>query len=147
MMPSAVAWKFAIQTFILVNQIGYFMKDLAHKILLVLTLITIIGEVASIFLWTVNPRIPLGQARFTLAVDFRIAVANSVVFAVLNLVALGWITRRNKIGPIFLIAISIINRLISEPLFIGGIHVIFVTWTVILVIFAYLDYRKLSRKV
>ena len=123
------------------------MKDLAHKILLVLTLITIIGEVASIFLWTINPRIPIGQARFTLAVDFRIAVANSVVFAVLNVVALMWISRRNKIGPIFLIAISIINRLISELLFIGGVHAFFLTWTVILVIFSYLDYRKLSRKV
>ena len=123
------------------------MKDLAHKILLVLTLITIIGEVASIFLWTINPRIPIGQARFTLAVDFRIAVANSVVFAILNVVALVWISRRNKIGPIFLIAISIINRLISELLFIGGVHAFFLTWTVILVIFSYLDYRKLSRKV
>jgi len=123
------------------------MKDLAHKILLVLTIITIIGEVLSIFLWIVNPRIPLGQARFSLAVDYRIAVADSIVFAVLNLVALGWIIRRNKIGPIFLIVISIINRLISEPIFIGGIHGVFLTWTVILVIFAYLDYRKLSRKV
>ena len=123
------------------------MKDLAHKILLVLTIITIIGEVLSIFLWIVNPRIPLGQARFSLAVDYRIAVADSVVFAVLNLVSLGWIIRRNKIGPIFLIAISIINRLISEPIFIGGIHGVFLLWTVILVIFAYLDYRKLSRKV
>jgi hypothetical protein len=48
-------------------------------------------------------------------------------------------------GPIFLIVISIVNRAISQPIFIGGVHGIFLTWTAILVIFAYLDYRKLSK--
>jgi hypothetical protein len=123
------------------------MQDLAHKILLVLTSLTIIGEVASIFLWIANP--PLGanpNARFTLAVDYTIAVTNAAVFIVLNLVALIWIVRKNKIGPLFLIAISILNRLVSHPLFIGGAHGIFIAWTAILVIFAYLDYRKLSKQ-
>jgi hypothetical protein len=122
------------------------MQDLKHKILLVLVALTIVGEVASVVLWTVDPIIPSGQEiRFTLAVDYRIAVANAAVFAVLNLIALIWIIRRNKMGPLFLIAISIINRVISHPIFIGGAHLIFITWTVLLVIFAYLDYRKLSK--
>jgi hypothetical protein len=122
------------------------MQDLKHKILLVLVALTIVGEVASVVLWTVDPIIPSGQEiRFTLAVDYRIAVANAAVFAVLNLIALIWIIRRNKMGPLFLIAISIINRVISHPIFIGGAHLIFITWTVLLVIFAYLDYRKLTR--
>jgi len=56
------------------------MQDLKHKILLVLTAITIIGEVGSIILWIVNPTIPLGQARITLAVDYTIAVATAAVF-------------------------------------------------------------------
>jgi hypothetical protein len=104
------------------------------------------GEVASIILWITN-RPVAGEpfARFSLAVDYRIAVANAAVFIFLNLVALLWIVRRNKIGPVFLIAISIINRLISQPIFIGGIHGIFLTWAVILVIIAYFDYRKLSK--
>jgi hypothetical protein len=122
------------------------MRDLKHKILLLLTALTIIAEVASIILWTANPTIPLGQARITLAVDYTIAVANAAVFAVLNFAALIWIIRRNKIGPLFLIAISIINRVISHPIFIGGAHLVFITWTVLLVIFAYLDYRKLSKQ-
>jgi hypothetical protein len=122
------------------------MQDLKHKILLVLVALTIVGEVASVVLWTVDPIIPSGQEiRFTLAVDYRIAVANAAVFAVLNLIALIWIIRRNKMGPLFLIAISIINRVISHPIFIGGAHLIFITWTVLLVIFAYLDHRKLSK--
>ena len=123
------------------------MQDLKHKILLVLTILTIVGEVASIILWTANPTIPSGQEiRFTLAVDYRIAVANAAVFAALNFVALVWVLRRNKKGALFLIAVSIINRVISHPIFIGGAHLIFVTWTVLLVIFAYLEYRRLSKQ-
>jgi heme/copper-type cytochrome/quinol oxidase subunit 4 len=122
------------------------MQDLKHKILLALTALTIIAEIASIILWTANPTIPLGQARITLAVDYTIAVANAAVFAVLNLVAFMWIKRRNKNGPLFLITISIINRLISHPIFIGGAHLVFITWTLLLIIFAYLDYRKLSKQ-
>jgi hypothetical protein len=113
--------------------------------MLILVAITIIAEVASIIFWTVNPTIPLGKARFTLAVDFRIAVANAAVFAALNLAAFIWILRRNKKGPLFLITISIINRVISYPLFIGGAHIVFITWTVPLVIFAILDYRNLPK--
>ena len=123
------------------------MQDSKHNILLALVALTIIGEVASIILWTVNPTAPSGQElRFTLAADYTIAVANAAVFVVLNLIALGWIIRRNKNGPLFLIAISIINRLISEPIFVGGIHLIFVTWTALLVIFAYVEYRGLSNR-
>ena len=121
------------------------MKELPHKILLILIAITVIAEVGSIVIWTVNPRIPLGQARVTLAVDYKVAVADAALFAVLNLAALILIFRRNKIGPIFLIAISIINRIVSFPLFIGGAHFVFITWTVVLVIFSYIDFRKLPK--
>jgi hypothetical protein len=122
------------------------MQDSSHKILLILVALTIIGEVASIILWIVNPTIPSGQKiRFTLAADYTVAIANAAAFTVLNLLAFSWIVRRNKKGPIFLIAISIINRLISQPIFIGGIHLIFVTWTALIVIFAYLVYRKQTK--
>jgi hypothetical protein len=121
------------------------MQDLTHKILLTITALTIIAEVASIILWVINPTIPLGQARITLAVDYTIAVANAAVFAVLNFIALVWIMRGNKNGPLFLITISITNRLISYPIFKGGAHLVFITWTVLLIIFAYRDYRKLSK--
>ena len=118
------------------------MRGLQHKILLVLVVITIVAEVASIIFWTINPTLLIGKARVTLAVDFRIAVINAAVFAVLNLAAFIWIFRRNKKGPLFLMAISIVNRVISDLLFIGGAHIVFITWTILLVIFALLDYRK-----
>ncbi len=121
------------------------MTDVKHKILLILLSLAIIGEVASIILWTVNPSLPSGNmARFTLAADYTIAVLNAVVMVALNIIALFWIRKRKKVGPLFLIAISIGNRIASHPIFIGGTHLIFVTWTTILVIFSYLDYRQLS---
>jgi hypothetical protein len=124
------------------------MQNSTHKILLVLVTLTIIGEATSIILWAVNPTIPSGQKiRFTLAVDYTIAIANAAIFTILNLLALYWIIRRNKKGPIFLIVISIINRLISQPIFIGGIHLIFVSWTALIVIFAFLVYRNQTKVV
>jgi len=123
------------------------MQDRNHKILLALVALTIIGELVSIILWTVNPMLPSGQhVRFTLAVDYIYAVANAAVFLALNIIAFLLIKQRSKIGPLFLIAISIINRIVSHPIFIGGAHLFFITWTALLVIFAYLDYRKLSKQ-
>jgi hypothetical protein len=121
------------------------MQDLAHKILSILTAITIVAEIGSIILWTTNPTIPMGQARVTLVVDYKIAVTSAAIFAILNSIALFWIIKRKKIGPIFLIGISIVNRGVSYLFFIGGAHLVFITWTILLIIFAYLDYRKLSK--
>jgi hypothetical protein len=121
------------------------MRELKRKIILALTALTIIGEIASIILWTTNR--PVGgepNARFSLAVDYRIAIVDAAIFAVFNLVAFIWIIRRNKLGAPFLIAISILNRAISYPLFVGGAHGIFITWTAMLMIFAYAEYRGLS---
>ena len=118
-----------------------------HKILLTLLYLTILGEVISIILWTVNPSLPSGNmVRFTLAVDYTIAVLNATIMVALNLIALFLIRKRNKWGPLFLIAISIGNRIASHPIFIGGTHLIFTIWTAALVIFSYLDYNRIISK-
>ena len=122
------------------------MHDVKHKTLLVLLTLTIIGEVASIILWTVNPSIGSQQSvRFTLNVDYTIAVVNAVIMLVLNLLALFWIRKGNKWGPLFLITISIGNRAASHPIFIGGIHLIFLTWTLLLVVLSYFEYQKIIK--
>ena len=121
------------------------MKDITHKILLLLVILTMIGQFASIVLWIINP--PLGiepSARFSLSVDYIFAVANAAVMIPLNLIAFYGIFKRLDWGPLFFIAISIGNRLLSHFLFIGGIHLIFTTVTAILVIFAYSDYKGLK---
>jgi hypothetical protein len=120
-------------------------RELKHKILLTLIAATVIGELGSIFLWVTNhPVAGEPYARFSLAVDYRIAVIDAAVFAALNILAFVWIQRKNKIGAPYLIAISIINRVLSSLLFIGGAHAILITWTALLVIFSYAEYRGLS---
>jgi hypothetical protein len=120
-------------------------RELKHKILLALTASTAIGELGSIFLWVTNrPVAGEPYARFSLAVDYRLAVADAAVFAALNLLAFVWILRKNKVGAPFLIVVSIINRVLSSLLFIGGAHAILITWTALLVIFSYAEYRDLS---
>jgi O-antigen/teichoic acid export membrane protein len=120
-------------------------RELKHKILLALIAATVIGELGSIFLWATNrPVAGEPYARFSLAVDYRVAVADAVVFAALNILAFIWVQRKNKIGVPFLITISIINRVLSSLLFIGGAHAILITWTALLIIFSYNEYRGLS---
>ncbi len=64
------------------------MRDIKHKILLLLTALTIVGEFVSIFFWTTNRAVASEpSSRFVLAVDWPIAVANVAVFIVLNLIA------------------------------------------------------------
>lgn len=122
------------------------MHNAKHKTLLVLLAFTIIGEVASIILWTLNPSIGSQQSiRFTLNVDYTIAVLNAAIMVVLNLIALFWIRKGNKWGSIFLITISVGNRVASHTIFIGGTHLIFLTWTLILVVLSYFEYQKVIK--
>ena len=109
-----------------------------HKILLLLVALTIIGEVLSIILWTT------GLGTDVSIIDLQLGIVNAAIMIPLNLIALLGIIKGKKWGSLFLIAISIGNRLWSQLLFIGGIHLIFVTWTALLVIFAFSEYKGLS---
>ncbi len=113
-------------------------EGVKHKILFILIAVTIIGEVFSIIMWNVLP-----ESRISI-LDVQLGTINAAIMIPLNLLAFYWIIKGKKWAPLYFIAISIGNRLWSQPLFDGGIHMIFVTWTSILVIFAYNEYRGLS---
>ncbi len=113
-------------------------EGVKHKILLILISMTILGEVFSIIMWNVLP-----ESRISI-LDVQFGTINAAIMIPLNLLAFYWIIKGKKWAPLYFIAISIGNRLWSQPLFDGGIHMIFVTWTTILVIFAYNEYRELS---
>jgi hypothetical protein len=117
-----------------------------HKLLLILISIAIIGEIFSIIIWAVNPLIFQGlhEARFTLAVDYEIAILNAGIMVVLNLVSFFGIIKRKKWGPLILIISSIGNRIASHPIFIGGTHLVFISWTIVLVVFSIIEYRQLE---
>lgn len=114
-------------------------EGIKHKILLILIALTIIGEALSIILWST------GLPEFSDTIlDVQLGILNAAIFIPLNIIALFGILKRKKWAPLYFIAISIVNRLFSQLLFDGGIHMIFVTWTFILVVFAYNEYRGLS---
>lgn len=113
-------------------------EGVKHKILLILISMTIIGEVLSLLIWTLQP-----EQRFTV-LSYELGVINAAIMVLLNLIALFGVIKRKNWAPLYFIAISIGNRLLSQPLFDGGIHMIFVTWTTIIVVFAYNEYRGLS---
>jgi len=113
-------------------------QGVKHKLLLILITMTIIGEVLSIIMWSILP-----ESRISI-LDVQLGTINAAIMIPLNLLAFYWITKGKKWAPLYFIAISIGNRLWSQPLFDGGIHMIFVTWTSLLVIFGYNEYRGLS---
>ena len=113
-------------------------EGVKHKILLILISMTIIGEIFSLLIWTLQP-----EQLFTV-LSYELGVINAAIMVLLNLIVLFGIIKRKNWAPLYFIAISIGNRLLSQPLFDGGIHMIFVTWTTILVVFAYNEYRGLS---
>lgn len=113
-------------------------QGVKHKILLILITLTIIGEALSIIIWTLQP-----EQQFTL-LSYELGVISAGFMIVLNLFALYWIIKGKTWAPLYFIALSIGNRIWSQTHFGGGIHMIFVTWTSLLVIFSYNEYRGLS---
>lgn len=114
------------------------MTDRNHKILLTLLALTIVGEIASIIVWYTQP-----DLRLTLIVNYQIASLAAAIAAILNIIALIDVLRKSKWGPILVIAISIPNRILGLFLFLSPASTgVFAIWTLLLVVFAYLDYKK-----
>ena len=83
-----IAWSAILTIFALLDYKQKTKTITHHKLLLGLLTLTIIGEVAGIILWTVNPSLGVEpNARFSLAVDYIFAIANAVVMIPLNLIA------------------------------------------------------------
>jgi hypothetical protein len=109
---------------------------------MILVTLSIIGGVASIIIWYTQP-----DMRMTLVVDYNEAIIAAAVVAVLNIVAIISLKMKIKWGPILVIAITIPNRILGFFHFEVSVgQVIFIAWSVILVVFALLDYKQLTKK-
>ena len=109
---------------------------------MILVTLSIIGGLASIIIWYTQP-----DMRMTLVVDYNEAIIAAAVVAVLNVVALISLKMKIKWGPILVIAITIPNRILGFFHFeVSAGQVIFIAWSVILVVFALLDYKQLTKK-
>ena len=136
-------------------------KNRIHTILIVFVLINIIGDIGNIIVWLAVPEMRAslvggvmngmelnGGYIAAVAGDEAALIAGTITLAVISLlyiVALYGLLKRNKQAALGVIAISISNRALALVLFeISLAFALWAVWTVILVVVAYLDYRKLS---
>jgi hypothetical protein len=136
-------------------------KNRINTLLVLFVLINIIGDIGNVAFWHANPSsqgsiVPgtMGgtatnggylygltkDAGMTLAIGSTILTIIAVVYAV----ALFGLLRKQKWGALVVIGISIVNRVFA--VFLYEVSVAFAfwgVWTVILVVVAYLDWRKL----
>ena len=109
---------------------------------MVLVPLAIIGALASIGIWYTQP-----DKRNTLVVDYNDAIISTAVVAVLNIVALVSLNTKVKWRPLIVITITIPNRILGFFHFeVATGQVLFVAWSVILIIFALLDYMQSTKK-
>ena len=113
-----------------------------HLILMALVTLTIIGGLASIIIWYTQP-----DMRMTLVVDYNEAIIVAAIVAVLTIIALIGIRKKMKWGPLLIIVITVSNRIIGFFHFEVAVgQIIFIGWSVILIVFAILDYMQLTKK-
>ena len=128
-------------------------QNRVHLLLMLIVALNIIGLVANIGQWQANPepwtRDSLLQSDIAGLVGAENALATgSIILATIAVVygiALAGLFAKKKWGPLLVIANSIANRAIALFLFAPNItFFVFIPWTIILLIVAYLDFRKIS---
>jgi hypothetical protein len=123
-----------------------------HKILILFIIINIIGEVGNVGFWWASSdsraaSLNTGYIGVTAGVENALISGTIIllVIAVVYIVSLFGLIRKMKWAPLLVIAISIANRAIALVLyFISPAFLFWAVWTVILVVLAYLDNRKMK---
>ena len=120
------------------------MQDIPRKILYILIILTVLGEIFSIYQFSSGDSINPDVEFEPLKVGDEIAILNAAIMVPLNLLALFLIIERVEWAPLFFIAISVGNRMWSQFIYDSGMHGLFISWTILLVFFAYYVYRKMN---
>ena len=126
-------------------------KNWVNLILIPLVAINIIGDVGNIVLWNSLPSTQeslMGGHIASLAGAENALAAGTIILAVVSVtyvVALFGLLKKQKWGPLLVIAISIVNRAIAVFLYLfNQFFFLWFAWTIILLVVAFLDFRKLS---
>jgi hypothetical protein len=116
--------------------------DKVHLVLMVLVTLAIIGGFASVVIWYIMP-----DLRMTLLVDYTLAGNVAGIVAFVNLIALIGIKMKEKWGPLLIIVVVIPNRILGFLFFeVNAGQIVFIVWSVILILFAWFDYKQLPKK-
>jgi hypothetical protein len=126
---------------------------LIHKVLIVFVILNIIGDIGNVIFWWVSPssRISLTPSIIGNAAGADNAlIAGTIILTVVSLVyivSLYGLLKKMLWAPLLVIAISIANRVLAIFLYqISLAFVFWAVWTAILVVFGYLDWRKIKSK-
>lgn len=108
---------------------------LIHKILMFFIIINIIGDIGNVALWWA-----IG------AFNERIAgIIILLIVAAVYVIALFGLLRKLKWAPLLVIAISVANRALAFVIYlVSPAFAFWAVWTVIIVVLAYLDWRKMK---
>jgi hypothetical protein len=126
---------------------------LVGKILALLITLNIIGDIGNIVFWWVSPEsralsLNTGYIGVTAGADAAL-ITGTVVLAVVAAsygVALFGLIRKTPWMPLLVISISIVNRALALMLYeVSAAFLFWTAWTVILVVFAYLSWRRLDK--
>jgi hypothetical protein len=126
-------------------------KNWFNILLILLVAINIIGDVGNIALWNSEPSSKeslMGGYIDSLAGAENALTAGTIILAVVSIIyiaSLLGLLKKQKWGPLLVIAISIANRAIAVFLYsFNEFFFLWFAWTIILLIVAFLDFRKLS---
>jgi hypothetical protein len=123
-----------------------------HRLLVFFVVVNIIGELGTIAFWYGSPSsqvslLPsiLGTSINNNTVTLAIGSALTALVAIVYIFSLLGLTKKQKWGPLMVIAISIVNRALAVVIYEISIAFVFwLVWTVILLVFAYLDFRQVT---
>lgn len=125
-----------------------------HRILILFVVINILGDIGNVAFWYASPDSQgslLGSYIGSVAGAGSALVAGTVVLlvvAVIYIAALFGLLKKLLWAPLLVIAISVANRALALVLYeISFAFVFWAVWTVIFVVLAYLDWRKMKKVV
>lgn len=119
--------------------------------LILLVGINIIGDIGNIALWNADPSLQeslIGGYIASLVGAENALTAGTAILAIVAIIYIASILgllKKQKWGPLLVIAISIANRVIAVFLYqFNEFFFVWFAWTIILLVVAFLDFRKIS---
>jgi hypothetical protein len=122
-----------------------------HKILIVLVIINIVGDIGNVVFWWANSasRSSLNQGYIGVtAGNFNALIAGTIVLLVVSVVfiiGLFGLMKQMKWAPQLIVAISVANRALALALYlISPAFALWAVWSIILIAVSYFDWRKMD---
>ena len=122
-----------------------------HKILIVLVIINIVGDIGNVVFWWANSasRSSLNQSYIGVtAGNFNALIAGTIVLIVVSVVfiiGLFGLMKQMKWAPQLIIAISVANRALALVLYlISPAFALWAVWSIVLIAVSYFDWRKMD---